>query len=90
MKHLIKRKSPYTGKWHQLEIECEDQHIINYLNGAHIQNAFPTLNAEEREFVKTGYTPDDWTAVFGSPKSADAHRYVECTAPETVTNTLQA
>ncbi len=33
--------------------------------GALIQNAFPTLNADEREFVKTGITPTEWKEAFG-------------------------
>jgi hypothetical protein len=33
--------------------------------GALIQDAFPTLNAGEREFLKTGMTPNVWDSVFG-------------------------
>lgn len=33
--------------------------------GELIQNAFPTLSADEREFVKTGITPQEWDAMFG-------------------------
>jgi hypothetical protein len=34
-------------------------------SGMLIQEAFPTLNAEQREFLMTGITPDEWTRVFG-------------------------
>lgn len=41
----------------------EDEYKIGVLaweNGAYIQNAFPMLNADEREFILTGITPDEW------------------------------
>lgn len=31
-----------------------------------IQNAFPTLTNEEREFLLTGLTPDDWRTMWGN------------------------
>ena len=33
--------------------------------GEMIQWAFPELSADEREFVKTGITPQEWDAMFG-------------------------
>jgi hypothetical protein len=33
-------------------------------SGMLIQEAFPTLNAEQREFLMTGITPDEWTRAF--------------------------
>jgi hypothetical protein len=29
-------------------------------SGMLIQDAFPTLNADQREFLMTGMTPDEW------------------------------
>lgn len=34
-------------------------------NGALIQNAMPELTADEREFLLTGMTPEEWDATFG-------------------------
>jgi hypothetical protein len=33
--------------------------------GMYIQDAFPMLNANQREFVKTGITPAEWEKMFG-------------------------
>lgn len=33
--------------------------------GAMIQNAFPTLSADDREFLMTGITPEEWANIFG-------------------------
>jgi hypothetical protein len=44
-----------------------------YDGGELLQDAFPFLNAGEREFLKTGITPQEWEAEIGvglSPKSA--------------------
>ena len=32
--------------------------------GALIQDAFPTLNAEQREQIMTGFHPECWKAIF--------------------------
>ena len=39
-----------------------------WFRGALIQNAFPTLNTDEREFLLTGSTPEEWDAAFGEPE----------------------
>lgn len=41
------------------------QSFHNWKAGELLQNAFPTLSADEREFVKTGITPQEWEDVFG-------------------------
>jgi hypothetical protein len=38
--------------------------LSKYNNGALIQNAFPRLNADEREFIKTGITAQEWDSLF--------------------------
>lgn len=42
------------------------QGIEAYKNGALIQEAFPFLTAEEREFLMTGLTPAMWDRLFGN------------------------
>ena len=36
-----------------------------WLDGVLVQNAFPNLSAEEREFIITGTTPEEWDYEFG-------------------------
>jgi hypothetical protein len=33
-------------------------------NGAYVQDAFPTLNADQREFLMTGITPGEFDKMF--------------------------
>jgi hypothetical protein len=60
----LTRQSPFTGSVNTMEIPMTTEEFETALsawkNGALIQNAFPTLNADQREFVKTGIPPAEW------------------------------
>ena len=45
-----------SGKYHEMVVD--KQNLIGYNNGALIQDAFPTLNVSEREFLMTGMCCD--------------------------------
>ena len=36
-----------------------------------IQNIFPDLTPDEREFIKTGVTPDEWDNMFAGGEYAE-------------------
>ena len=65
---LLERKCPYTGAWNTMELPLThreyDRGITKWEDGALIQDAFPTLTADQREFVKTGITPEAWYNAF--------------------------
>ena len=66
---LLERKCPFTGTLNTMELPLTEQEYAKCMDkreaGAMIQVAFPMLNAEQREFVKTGITPEMWTKIFG-------------------------
>ena len=62
----ITRMSPFTGKVHTFEINVTSEQIARWQNGEYIQNAMPQLTPDEREFIKTGVTPDEWNEAFGT------------------------
>ena len=62
---IITRTSPLTGKENTMEIDVSNAQIHAWKCGDLIQVAMPTLTSDEREFIKTGYTADDWEAMFG-------------------------
>jgi hypothetical protein len=39
--------------------------LTKWQRGAMIQNAFADLNADQREFLMTGITPEEWASMFG-------------------------
>lgn len=66
MQLQIVRQSPYTGKFNTITVDVTQEQIESYVDGAPIQNAFPHLSKAEREFILTGYTQEDWDAMFNS------------------------
>ena len=63
------RKSPFTGKTNAIILpiaqDVYDACLEAWVGGKMIQDAFPMLTADEREFIKTGITPLEWAAAFG-------------------------
>lgn len=64
----ITKKSDVTGNINSMELPLgADEFSRGCLlrrSGVLIQHAFPTLSAEQREFVKTGITPEEWAEIF--------------------------
>lgn len=62
---LITRKSAFTGKTHTLDLPVTQEQMDNWLvNRPLIQRAFPNLSPEQREFILTGVTPEEWNVAF--------------------------
>lgn len=62
----IIRRSLASGKIRSMELEVDEWQIAQWKSGELLQNAFPHLNADEREFIKTGITPSEWEDLHGS------------------------
>lgn len=62
---LIAKLSPFTGKTNVLDIPVTDAQLSLWSSGVLIQDAMPNLTPDEREFIMTGITPDEWEAAFG-------------------------
>ena len=54
----------FTGVIHTLEINVTPEQIARWQGGELIQNAMPNLTPDEREFIKTGVTAEEWEAAF--------------------------
>ena len=62
---LVTRKSMFTGIERTLDLDITQEQVDAYNNGALVQNAFPNLSADDREFIMTGVTAEEWTDAFG-------------------------
>ena len=62
----IIRTSLASGKIRSMELEVTQYQLDSWRAGELLQNAFPQLNADEREFIKTGITPSEWEDLNGS------------------------
>jgi hypothetical protein len=62
---LITRQPPRTGQLNSREIPVTQMQIDTWASGGrNIQDVMPDLSADDREFLMTGYTPEDWAAIF--------------------------
>jgi len=66
---VVSNISRISGKVSQMLIGIDFHEFVQSFHewnaGALLQDAFPELNADEREFIKTGISPKEWEAMFG-------------------------
>ena len=62
----ITKTSMISGKTNSMEIDVTFDQYQSWIDGENIQVAMPHLSADEREFIKTGITPQEWSDTFGS------------------------
>tara|TARA_R110000803_G_scaffold197099_1_gene260555 strand:- start:240 stop:425 length:186 start_codon:yes stop_codon:yes gene_type:complete len=56
----IAMKSMLTGNITTREIPVTDEQLAQWSQGALIQDVMPDVSADDREFIKTGITPEEW------------------------------
>ena len=61
---LISKLSPISMKDHTREIDVSQSQLDAWKSGVLIQNAMPNLSADDREFLMTGITPEEWDEHF--------------------------
>ena len=61
---FIERKSPISGEVHTRDIPVTLEQINNWMSGMVIQQAMPNISADDREFLLSGITPEEWDAAF--------------------------
>ena len=65
----IKKRSAITDIRHTREIDITQEQLEDWNNTPvmrrkFIQNEFPALSADDREFLLTGTTPEEWAEIF--------------------------
>lgn len=60
----ITKTSAFTGADHTREIPCTEEQLKKWRDGACIQDAMPNVSPEDREFLMTGITPEEWNDTF--------------------------
>ena len=63
----VTRLSVITRKMNTMELPISQEHLDIYdtVGDILVQDAFPNLDKEQREFLISGITPDEWTKTFG-------------------------
>jgi hypothetical protein len=71
----ITRGSPFTTTQSTMILPISLAQWVSahraWQDGTLIQVAFPTLNADQREFIMTGLTPAQWNEIFETPLPPD-------------------
>ncbi len=62
---LVTKTSIESGITRTIDLPITVDQIKAYEGGALLQNAFPNLTPDQREFFKTGITKEEWDDMFG-------------------------
>lgn len=57
---IVHKVSSLTGVLHSRDIDVTGEQLTRHAEGELIQNVCPDLSAEDREFLMTGITQDEW------------------------------
>ena len=63
---LVTKVSMLSGKTNSMALPIRQGQVEYWQqSGALVQDVFPHLTADQREFLMTGIMPDEWDAAFG-------------------------
>ena len=60
----ITKTSILSGKTRTMKTSATAEQIEKWLGGMLIQDAMPNVSVDEREFIMTGITPEEWDSTF--------------------------
>jgi hypothetical protein len=61
---LVTRTSIYSNITRTLDLPIRDEDYMAWRGGMLIQDAMPYLSSDEREFLMTGITAEEWEGIF--------------------------
>lgn len=68
---IYEKRSVMSGKLNRMDLPVTPEEIAAWENGGGlIQDVFPQLTADEREFLMTGATPEEWDEAFKEDEDA--------------------
>lgn len=67
----VTRVSDWSGKERTLDLDITTEELAAFNAGELVQRAFPRLTEDEREFVLTGMTHDEWEEMIRDFEEAD-------------------
>jgi hypothetical protein len=61
---LISRKSDVSGKITTRDLPVTPEQVYRFEEGELVQKAFPHLSAEDREWLRSGITKEEWDELY--------------------------
>jgi len=65
---IVQRRSIISGRVNTMNIDCTEEQLNRHKMGELVQDVFPNLSVEEREFLISGVTPEEWDNTFEDSK----------------------
>lgn len=63
---IIEKRSILTGNINSMDLDVTENQLEYWkASGEHIQDLFPHLTADQREFLISGCTKEEWDDAFG-------------------------
>jgi hypothetical protein len=60
----VTKQSVITKNVSTREMDVTEEQLARHRNGANVQDVFPHLSVDDREFIVSGVTPEEWAAAF--------------------------
>jgi hypothetical protein len=57
---MVIRQSMISGKTNTMELDISEAQLARWQSGGLVQDVFPHLTDDEREFLMTGITKEEW------------------------------
>lgn len=70
---IVVRMSAISGITRELDLPITREQYESWENGVLAQIAFPNLTADQREFIISGTTKEEWDSVFGEDEEGEQH-----------------
>lgn len=65
----VTKTSMFSGNENTREIDVTPEQIARWKGGELIQNVMPHLSGDDREFLISGITPEEWKSYFGEEEA---------------------
>lgn len=62
---IVKRTCPFTGKLHEVDLPITEEQYKQWEMGEFVQDAFPNLTPDQREYIISGIYPGEWDKWMG-------------------------
>lgn len=71
---IVRKQHIITGKWNELKLDVTEEQLERHKNGEKVQDVFPHLTADEREFLISGILPGEFDELF-PPEDGDENEF---------------
>ena len=61
---IVKRTSIISGRESEMDLPVTQEQIERWSGGELIQRVFPDLTSDQREFLISGITPEEWNSIY--------------------------